>query len=483
MSDRTVYAESLIMTIAKAFYNDTEISLLSILLRDKYLRDDDMGLRLSLPPKETRRTLEFLRRERLVKWELVDDLNEGGSQATKFWYVDINISVHIIRLRLFLLKRSLEQRELMARSSSMFVCPGYKSGICNGRYTESEAQNLVDLSSGLFLCYECSKAHQFNPSPPPIKTYTLTLLDNSDHLKKVLDDSRRVHTQLSTERIGNFQLRAGIYDLLHKVFGDRSAGPLSSNLPTDNRTMNIGSQRWKGTGRTYGIKAKKLAEKCCNNINVSAENDGDDLSIREYFRRYRLCENKVENEENHDYVFLKNAMGCHVEFKLERGAGARANLLVKSPLNKSKILDMAAARVTLYSNLSCWLLPKHTVSWNKKRRIEDLGPNRTDSFYFMRNNLETQLNQATENYVQEEECYCHNKDKCLVDTSDILVDIEEKKIDEMSREERRITFLARYNEELCRQMGILRESLNHGENNKHVQSFAPDNLCIQWEKL
>lgn len=90
-NDATVYAEALIATVARAFYEDTAICLIDVLIRDKYLRDDqDMGTRLSLPPKQLRKTLQFLQDEHIVKSEAVDDLAEGGSQATKFWYIDYN---------------------------------------------------------------------------------------------------------------------------------------------------------------------------------------------------------------------------------------------------------------------------------------------------------------------------------------------------------------------------------------------------------
>jgi transcription initiation factor TFIIE subunit alpha len=90
-NDATVYAEALIMTVARAFYEDSAIFVIDVLIRDKFLRDDqDMGTRLSLPPKQLRKTLQFLQEEHLVKTEQVDDLAEGGSQATKFWFIDYN---------------------------------------------------------------------------------------------------------------------------------------------------------------------------------------------------------------------------------------------------------------------------------------------------------------------------------------------------------------------------------------------------------
>merc|ERR1712183_3932 len=184
--------------------------------------------------------------------------------------------------------------------------------------------------------------------------------------------------------------------------------------------MNIGSQRRKGTGRTYGIKAKKLAEQGCNN-NVAIKNIGNDLSIKAYYRKYCRSNNRDTNEENHDIVFLKNAMGCPVAFELERGAGARANLLAKTSLNRSKLLDAAATRVTLQSDISRWILwnrrktlmEKSKEVKNRKRKIEDLGLDCKDSFYFMKNNLGISHNHALENSSEEEEDYIPDEERWM----------------------------------------------------------------------
>jgi len=54
-------------------------------------------------------------------------------------------------------------------------------------------------------------------------------------------------------------LRAGIYDLIQKVRGKGKA-PITSNLPSENYALGRGSKRIEGTGRTYGIKSRKLQE-------------------------------------------------------------------------------------------------------------------------------------------------------------------------------------------------------------------------------
>ena len=83
MADLTVFAEALIATTARAFYDDDVVCLIDVLIRDKFLRDDDMAPRLSLPARKLRSTLQFLQEQHLVKHETVDDLAYGGSQATK----------------------------------------------------------------------------------------------------------------------------------------------------------------------------------------------------------------------------------------------------------------------------------------------------------------------------------------------------------------------------------------------------------------
>jgi transcription initiation factor IIE alpha subunit len=330
MADLTVYAESLIATVARAFYDDDAVCLIDVLLRDKFLRDDDMAPRLSLPAKKLRSTLQFLQEEHLVKFETVDDLTQGGSQATKFWYIDYNHAVHTIRLRLHLLRKQLEKAEMRARSSSFYLCPGYKQKRCNGRYTEEEAQQMVDHSSGLFVCQECYLNYEADPNAPDVETYTLQLVDNTKDLRVAMDNVRRVNVQLSGKMIGNQQLRAGIYDLINKVRG-KGKDPITSNLPSENFALGIGSKRLAGTGRTAGIKARKLEQQGVADSATAA---------RDY-----LVGGGKRSAEGSDLTFLKNAMGNEIAFSVEKGGGARANLLATRTRRRRKLMDAAATRV------------------------------------------------------------------------------------------------------------------------------------------
>lgn len=97
--DFTSTAEALIKAVTRAFYSDNDVFLIDVLIRDKFLRDDtDMETRLKIDSKILRKRLNFLIEERLVSKEKVDDLTDGGSASTTFYYIDYYLVVQVREL-------------------------------------------------------------------------------------------------------------------------------------------------------------------------------------------------------------------------------------------------------------------------------------------------------------------------------------------------------------------------------------------------
>jgi transcription initiation factor IIE alpha subunit len=451
-NDATVHAEALIMTVARAFYEDVEILLIDVLIRDKFLRDDqDMGTRLSLPPKQLRKHLQFLQDEHLVKSEVVDDLHEGGSQVTKFWYIDYNQAVKVIRLRVYLLRKRLEEAEMRARGSSMYLCPGYSKKTCNGRYTETEAQQVLDHETGFFLCQECRNAHAANPDPPPKETYTLQLVDNTKALRLAMDNIRRVDVQFSSKMINNQQMRMGIYDLMKKVrtkvasgaaFSaatggtDASSRILTSNLPSENRMLNIGTERLEGTGRTAGNKWKKLKGKM---------GDTTAGNVRKYL---------TGSTGSNDLTYLKNALGQQISFEVEKGGGARANLLAKGGRSREKLLDAAAVRVGVELDVVTSLAMKHKRKREEEESQDEAAKERKkaqdDTLAFLKNSIGRNDDESDMEARKREE---EEREEDLSDDDDddicLVVDSDDEWV-EMTEDERRAKFQAIYKKEKSR---------------------------------
>lgn len=474
MSDLTVKAEALISAVARAFYEDDAICLIDVLLRDKYLRDDDMGPRLSLQPRQLRKTLQFLQEEHIVKFEEVDDLAQGGSQQTKFWYIDYNQAVHTIRLRLFLLKQKLEKAELAARSSSFYLCPNYKEKRCNGRYTEEEAQTVVDPNSGLFLCQECALAFENSVDPPAKETYTLKLVDNAQDLKLAIDNKRRFNVQLSGKMIGSEQIRPSIYDLAQKV-RVKGKGPLTSNLPSENFALGIGSKRLAGTGRTAGIKARKRAQ--LHQTNTAAVG--------------------TTSRKDDSEIFLKNAIGQEIKLVVEKGGGARALLLATNQGRKRKLMDAAASRigVSLPVHLQLRLIRQQAKKKEEPEGDQDSDNGNTNKkkeegknekttkvvkeLSFLVNSIDRPKRQRIA--MKEEDEEGEDLDDVQSEDNGVVVlvnDMEE--LLEMTDSERIVAFQAQYKMEMGRQAELL--SLEPDAKAGGMPGLATEDEGIMWEE-
>eukprot|EP00956_Cyclotella_meneghiniana_P011814 scaffold16626_cov66-Cyclotella_meneghiniana.AAC.7 len=154
-----------------------------------------------------------------------------------------------------------------------------------------------------------------------------------------MNNMRRVRVQLSgkVDMLSPQQsaMRKGIFDLLQKVRPAKGAEPITSNLPSENMSMGIGSSRIKGTGRTAGILMKKLVKQGI----VSADGSEDGVAGG------ASKQGGKRGSMNDDLTWLKNAMGQEIAFDLEKGGGARANLLATGGRTREKLVDAAAMKI------------------------------------------------------------------------------------------------------------------------------------------
>lgn len=295
--------------------------------------------------------------------------------------------MHVIRLRVHLLQKKLQTAEMRARSSSLYLCPGYATKTCNGRYNETDAQQIVDPETGLFLCRECVRAHTNNPNPPDRKTYTLQLLDNQKEVTKAMNDMRRVRVQLSSkmDSASSQPLRQGIFDLLQKVRSIKGGEPITSNLPSENIAMGIGSKRIVGTGRTAGILLKKQQKQGIV-PDGSGRNGGVSLGG---------SRNGSRRSDEDELTFLKNAIGQEIAFELEKGGGARANLLATKGRIRNKLIDAAAMKVGVDIGLVARVIMEERERQLQRKREEKQrekdGKRKKqqggDELHFLRDNL------------------------------------------------------------------------------------------------
>ena len=105
----TYYASLLLRSVCCCFYEDLHVMLLDVLLRDKFLRQDEMQLRLSVPGREVKKGLHFLVQENIVRTERCDD--ESGDRQVMFYYIDFNWAVKAVMLRVGDMQERINRRE------------------------------------------------------------------------------------------------------------------------------------------------------------------------------------------------------------------------------------------------------------------------------------------------------------------------------------------------------------------------------------
>jgi hypothetical protein len=361
----------------------------------------------------------------------------------------------------------------------------------------------------MFLCRECARAHTNNPNPPNKASYTLQLVDNQMEVTKAMEDMRRVRVQLSSKidyyssssTSSQQPLRRGIFDLLQKVRSSVKKGggidePITSNLPSENIAMGIGSKRLAGTGRTAGILLKKQQKQGIVPTTFSSSSGesgkGEGGLGRQLHHHHHHGGRQSGDDGDCELTFLKNAIGQEIAFELEKGSGARANLLATRGRIRNKLIDAAAMKVGVDIGLVARVIIEERERQLQRRREEEKqqqqrekeggnnkrkkqkvgGSGGVDELHFLQDNLgvlSTELSREEKMRKEKmkmmmkkregEESYTtilsDNEDDKLYPKKSNYISDETDEFWSLPEEDRRAAFQAQYKVEVERQKKLL----------------------------
>jgi transcription initiation factor IIE alpha subunit len=224
-------AEKLVQTVARAFYPDNVVAILDALVREKYIREEELGPRLKLPNKEIRKVLCQLQEEMIVKCE---DVTMEDRRTSQCWYVlscltlfdlyysnryvDYQLFTHVVRYRIHKMKTEVHSKERDELTRMYFLCP-----TCHARYSELDAQTLRSKDFK-FICPHCCPQDDFKNTMSQ-KYFTLELHDTGGQLTEVQKLERKMDDQFSAS-----DYHEGIYDLLQDLRNEN----IIRNLPSEN---------------------------------------------------------------------------------------------------------------------------------------------------------------------------------------------------------------------------------------------------------
>lgn len=207
--------ERLVATVARAFYDDNTVVIMDALMRERFIRDEEFGPRLKLCSKDVRSILGQLENERLVSYE---DLTMDDKRTSRCWYIDYKRFYLLVRYRMFLMTKEVQDREKLQYNRLFFECP-----TCGDKYPEIKAMQMINKFSE-FVCPHCCPHTNFKdvPSEPYFK---LREYDNRAELLELDSIVAKIKDQLHET-----PLHEGIFELLDQL----KETPLGRNRPSEN---------------------------------------------------------------------------------------------------------------------------------------------------------------------------------------------------------------------------------------------------------
>ena len=216
----SILVEKLVKTVSRAFYSDTVVVVMDALLREKFIREEEMGPRLRLKEKDWRKVINQMEEELLIHHEkvLMEDMRQPS-----VYYIDYQMFVDVVRYRIFLMRKKVNSAQSQEIAEVMYKCPTCKRVL---RMTEAMLCKSKDYK---FICSVCCPYDDFRQRPAE-PSYTLQSEDNSDRISDA--DNLKIKVD---EALNANDLHEGILELLAEL-KDTS---LTRNLPSDNMSLGI----------------------------------------------------------------------------------------------------------------------------------------------------------------------------------------------------------------------------------------------------
>ncbi len=181
--------EKLIAAVARAFYNDDIVVVFDALIREKYIRGEELGPRLRLPQSDVAGILSYLKDvEYLIKEEEIK--TPDSRDVARYYYIDYHYYVSMIRLRVHMMLEKVGSQESTAHEEIYYLCPQ-----CKSKYSELEAFRYRSADNK-FICTSCCPDFNFRKVVSQ-DSFRLIRYDNRGMLSEVQLLERKMKEQLS----------------------------------------------------------------------------------------------------------------------------------------------------------------------------------------------------------------------------------------------------------------------------------------------
>ncbi|XP_054735189.1 general transcription factor IIE subunit 1 [Anastrepha obliqua] len=261
--------------VVRGFYSIEDALIIDMLVRNPCMKEDDIAELLRFEKKQMRARISTLRNDKFIQIRLKMETGpDGKAQKVNYYFINYKTFVNVVKYKLDLMRKRMETEERDATSRASFKCTN-----CDKTFTDLEADQLFDFTTGEFRCTYCGSPVEEDSSAMPKKDSRLMLARFNEQLQP-------------------------LYDLLREVEGIKLAPEILEPEPVDIDTIRgiakplsqrTDGQQWSGEAtRNQGFAVEETR------VDISIGGEIQEAVTERKARPVWMTESTVITEDNHD---------------------------------------------------------------------------------------------------------------------------------------------------------------------------------------
>ncbi|XP_029033528.1 transcription factor IIEalpha [Osmia lignaria lignaria] len=165
--------------VVRGFYTIEDALIVDMLVRNPCMKEDDICELLKFERKMLRARISTLRNDKFIQVRLkMETGSDGKAQKVNYYFINYKTFVNVVKYKLDLMKKRMETEERDATSRASFKCTN-----CLKTFTDLEADQLFDMTTGEFRCTYCREIVEEDQSALPKKDSRLLLAKFNEQLE------------------------------------------------------------------------------------------------------------------------------------------------------------------------------------------------------------------------------------------------------------------------------------------------------------
>lgn len=248
--------QMLVRLVVRGFYTTEDILIVDMLVRNFCMSEEDLCDLLKFDRKMLRQRISTLRADRFIQARMkMVTLEDNKTQKEQYYFINYKSFVNVVKYKLDHMRKKLEMEERDQTSRASFIC-----NYCQRAYTDLEADQLLDITTGQLLCIICKQEVQEDMSGMPRHDTRLLLTKFNEQMEPLFNLLREVE---------NIKLAAKFSEPQPKDFSDiKKPGQAKLNKGPGSD----GSRIWSGDAtKRSGFQVEGSID-----VNINADGTGEE---------------------------------------------------------------------------------------------------------------------------------------------------------------------------------------------------------------